>query len=541
VDEYETNPSNAMTDGVTADAYSSVYDAVDLSGSGLTGLAKKVLGVSPLDRNNPLTLTQVITGDEPITVTFEAPVSYDVVTAAGFFHLNMDGFQTTGGQLARATNGNCLLSFNQYFEPPGWHYLRATFRMGGQAADGRLLPFYSSNELQFEEAGAMFDEYGAYLDAKLFVQQADYVINLYDTSTTNETHILSITNTTYNGVIQEDWGVTNANGTPFTGTSVRAEFDVTPAGAEGPMGAGGAKKPSKPLQRAAGSLSEWGLNFNFAYMYSATNGNLSAAYARGGAVWNGMQGVVDVLIADRFTWEHYNSAFNRFLPDLNNEYPGYLTSRAMVTNNLYPTLIAAKQLYCYAHGSSNRMNNFAGDTYMTSGEIGGLLCNSRSNNVLIAQSPYRFVFLDGCSSASTLDWQTAFGIAEKTEVTRNKTGPQAYVGWARDHTAWMNGSSGDPSDLAVAKAYTQTLLFFYTDWMTGTPLKECIDHASLSLTGTAPFPVPENKNCLIILEGGTTYYATNIGTSQIFIIGRPGLTVHRVEPRVDGDTTYKRR
>jgi hypothetical protein len=540
MEDNETSPALAQTITGINDATNSVYDDVDLSGNGLTGLAKKVLGVTPFNPDNPLTLTQIITGDEPNTATFEVPVSYDAVTSAGFFHLNMDGLGATGEQLARATNGHCLLIFNQNFDPPGLHYLCANFRMGGQAADGRILPHYSSNNVQFDETGAMFDDYSAFLDAKIFVQQADYVINLYDTTTTNETYILSITNTTFNGTIQEDWGVTNANGTPFTGTSVRAEFDVALAG--GGAGPTSPKKPSKPLQRVAGSLSEWGLNFDVVYTYTPTNGGLSSAFAKNGAVWNGMQGFVDFLIAPRYGWDHYNFYFNRYLPDPNGEYPGYVTSRAAVTNTLYTDLAngVTKQFYCYSHGSGNWLGNYVGDTYFTAAEVGGLLHNSRSNNVVIAQNPYRFVFLDGCATASSLEWQTAFGMADKKEVTRNKTGPQAYVGWARDHAGWLNGSSGASSDLEVAKAYTKTLQLFYLDWMNNMPLKDCIDHASLSLTGTAPFPVPENKNCLINLSDGTTYYATNISTSRIFIVGRPGLTVHSVDPQADADKTYLR-
>ena len=536
VDGNETNPNNPMSDGLTADAYSPVYDGIDLSGSGLTGLAKKALGLNPLDPNNPLTLTQITTGDEPITVTFEVPVSYDEVTAAGFFHLNMDGFGATGEQLTRATNGHCLLTFNQYFDPPGQHYLSANFRMGGQAADGRLLPFLSTNELQFEPAGAMFDDYGAYLDAKIFADQTDYVINLYDTSTTNETYILSITNTAYSGMIQEDWGVTNADGSAFTGTSVRAEFALASA-APG----GGGKKPSKPLQRATGSLSEWGLNFNMAYMYTPTNGGLSTAFARGGDVWNGMQGVVDFLIAPRYGWDHYNSQFNRYLPDPYGEYPGYLTSQAMVTNNLYPTLTTTKQFYCYAHGSSNYMGNYVGDTHIRSSEIGGLLQNSRSNIVILANNPYRLVFLDGCSTGATLDWQTAFGIAERTEVTRSRTGAQAFVGWASPTTDWMGGSSGTIYDLMLAKAYTKTLQYFYTDHMTRVPLAQCLDHASLPLNDTVPLPVWQNKITLINFSNGDHYRNTNVLTSKIYIVGHPGLTVGGVDPQADADTSYQRR
>jgi hypothetical protein len=116
-----------------------------------------------------------------------------------------------------------------------------------------------------------------------------------------------------------------------------------------------------------------------------------------------------------------------------------------------------------------------------------------------------------------------------------------FLGWAREHTGWLNASDNTPEDVEIAKAGAKTLQLFYTDWMNRVTLKECVDHACLSLTGTAPFPVPENKNCLIILGDGVTYLATNMTTSRIVIVGHPGLAVDRTDSRVDADQTYKRK
>ena len=167
-------------------------------------------------------------------------------------------------------NGNCLLSFNVAFDPAGLHCLSAGFRLGTEpgtlhpvtAAGGVIQPFCSSNSVQLFVNASMFDAAGAFLDAKLFVQEADYTIDLYNPLTTPRTWILSITNSTSSGMIQENWGVTNANGTPFTGATVQAAFSVTPSGYANALPG----KPMKILTCATNSLSECGPNFDMAYM-----------------------------------------------------------------------------------------------------------------------------------------------------------------------------------------------------------------------------------------------------------------------------------
>ena len=458
VDWNETDPHNAMTDGTTNDIYNAVYDDIDLSGDGLVGRIKRALGMNPLDAGNPLTLKQIITGEEPDIATFEVPVSYDAVTSSGTLNLNMNGVDVTLEECTRATNGNCLLSFNVDYDPAGWHYLSAGFRLGTEpAADhpvmiasGGIQPFYSGNSVQFFESGSMFDDTGAYLDARLFVQEADYTIDLYDTSTTPRTWIMSITNSTDNGMIQEDWGVTNADGTPFTGTNVEAVFNVLPAGTLSSASAmarpmrlssgnnNSPNGPTKNLTRAAGSLSEWGPNFDVAYFYVPTNDALRGAFGIysgvRGDIWMGMQGVVDVLLSPVTSSggndNHYNSSFDRCTDrDFPGQpgIPGYVTSRADVTNGLRQSLTdgLTKQFYCYGHGTNGWMGDWAGDAYITGGDVAQWLGNGYSKTNFVTQNPYRFVFLDGCATASGNAWRRVFGIYpldQQNEAGRNNVG-----------------------------------------------------------------------------------------------------------------------
>jgi hypothetical protein len=557
------------------DAYNSVYDDVDLSGNGLVGRVKKALGLNPLDPSYPLTLKQVITGEEPDIITFEVPVSYDTVTNSGTLSLDMNGLDVTLEECIRATNGNCLLSFNADYDPAGLHYLAACFRLrtepaGGHpvmTARGGIQPFVSGNTVQFFESGSMFDDSGAYLDAKLFVQSADYVIDLYDVSTnTPGTWIMSITNSTDNGWIQEDWGVTNADGTPFAGTTVAAVFNVMPAGTLSgaqamarPLDASSnnnnpAKGPRKLITRATGSLSEWGPNFDLVYMYTPTNDSLRAAFGNyggnAGDIWLGMQGVVDVLLspvtASGGSEYHYNSGFDRCTSqDFPGQpgIPGYTTSRADITNHLLPDMAngLTKQFYCYAHGTNGWLSSWNNDTYLSANDVSQWLTNHYTKtNGLIAQNPYRFVFLDGCSTASGKDWRRAFGICPldaANQAARNKTGPQAYVGWADVHAGLLNGGTGNPqADFDIAVGYAQTLRGFYSLWMNELSLKTCVDYACFT-TASPPFPVPRNKDVTFHANGGY-YHQTNVMTSKIYIVGYPGLYLRGTYHNYDTDTTY---
>ena len=555
VDGSETDPHNTMTDGVTNDLYNVAYDDVDLSGNGMVGRIKKALGIHPLDPNNLLTLKQVITGEEPDIATFEVPVSYDAVTSSGTLNLNMNGIDVTLEECTRATNGNCQLSFNVDFDPAGLHYLSAGFRLGTEppaelhpvmTASGVVMPFVSSNTVQFFESGSMFDNTSAYLDAKVFLPSADYTIELYNPATTPPTLIATITNSTTSGMIQEEWDLTAADGSHYPGSSINAAYIVTPPGGNGNAPT---NKPTKTLTRAAGSLSEWGPNFDVAYMYEPTNSALAAAYGQNGEIWNGMLGVVDTLLSpvtvSGGNAGHYDSLFDRYSSrDFPGQpgIPGYVTSRAQVTNSLLPDMTngLTKQIYISGHGTNGWMGNGSGDVYLSAQEVGQALNNHYSMKKLTSHNPYRFVFLDGCATASGKDWRRAFGIYPldaQNQASHNKTGPQAYVGWAAIHDGWLNNTAGSSSEITMAQAYSQTLNNFYSDWMHGKTLKQCIDNATVASSGTAPLLVPKNKN-VTIWGNGYRWSFTNLDVSKIYIVGFPGLRVSGVDFNLNQDKTY---
>lgn len=132
----------------------------------------------------------------------------------------------------RATNGHCLLAWNINYDPPGKHNMRARLicenpkllHWDAIAVIGPALTFYSSNACQFFESGSMFDDKGAYLDAKLREQVATYRIEL---KTAKGKHIKTITGSTTNGMIESDWDLADEHGKNFKEDSFDGFFYVT--------------------------------------------------------------------------------------------------------------------------------------------------------------------------------------------------------------------------------------------------------------------------------------------------------------------------
>ena len=196
------------------------------------------VGTNLLTLGQMLTLHQIITGDEPETITFEAPVAYDVVTNIGnlslFIDTNNDDFD--GGcyvqqmDCNRAVNGNCLLLWSTLYESPGKHALQMGLLVNdmppnGPDLSGPLLPFVITNLCQLSLTSAHFDpDTGATLHAKLPEANGSYTIEL--TAATG-TRLKRITGSTTNGVIKAHWNLIDEQGRRFTNDFFNSVFHLT--------------------------------------------------------------------------------------------------------------------------------------------------------------------------------------------------------------------------------------------------------------------------------------------------------------------------
>ena len=183
---------------------------------------------------------------------------------------------------------------------------------------------------------------------------------------------------------------------------------------------------------------------------------------------------------------------------------------------------------------SEELANFAGDVTLGASEVSRQLRNTFTKSNFVTQNPYRFVFLDGCSTAATLDWARSFGIYPLNEVsdaTRNNVGAQAFVGWWKPEQDWLGSDTkGQPT---LALAYTRTLRKFYENWMDGMTVNECIHSVSdLALNNMVPFPVPEQAYLMVYGDGWQ--YLGHITTSPIVVIGHSGLKINGWDRNQDG-------
>jgi hypothetical protein len=554
--EHGTDLHNAMTDGVTNDTYNVAYDDVDLSGNGLVGRIKKALGLNPLDRNNPLTLKQIITGEEPDIATFEVPlqfslVNYDSTNSVGKLNLMMDG-QPLSAYYGANSNGLCRFVWDTRFNPPGYHNLQVEFGLNHGLlagpepdptviyANGGLIAHTSLNELQFDP---FYCEYnaasGAMVYAKLTDPAASYTVEL---KSTNGTHIkwLAVNQTSTTGAIELPWDLTDDNGQAYTGNSIKVNFTLNQNG----------KANWLALYLSLFSPDDGDFTVAYAGNNSGDNQDLRRCIQ-----WT----VVDQLIGFcnvTFCFDHfYESTFNTWsdLGQITGN-PGHLSTQAdadaLLHNlsnvgitsitNLFPTEHRTKNFYFFGHNKGPTFGTMNNDANVQRSDVaqalGNLNFTSGENKGKISTGQqYRFVFLDACSTADDADWAHAFGIHDKiTEknLQFRPGGVQAFVGWQHEKRVplfnYFNMSDCES--------------LFWSCWQNGIPLDRCIYFASqnhppapfdfLDLTGYN-FGEFQHWNSWEISKWGFGW-----SDPKITIYGYAGITRTGFAPGYDNSTYY---
>jgi len=519
----ETSPTDSQTVDGTADSVNMLYDNVDLDGDGLVGRIEEALDLDPLTSANPFFLTQVQPVGDPQIAEFDIPLLLTQMESMhGQINLRVNGFQAVLHETTASPGGNCRFLWNTAFDAPGRCYLQVEFILEGRVLDasvrpafGILVPFDSQNVIQLFETSSMFDEAGGFLDASLAAPNATYTIDLYDPMTTPATHIRTIgPNITADGWIQED--ITASDVAMLSGTMIEASYDVTLKDNSGATIRQGTAK--RRMGRPTGSLNDFGRGFNFVYTYAPMSPNLEHHYREGGVNWIAMQSVVNVLLVDNGLWVPYESGFNRVKPDPKGEYPGYIDSQSTVDEKLIPSMGSGptRQFYYLGHSEGASLANGYNDVRIYSSHVAGATGFTRNTRtgLMTVERPYRFVFIDGCKSDPG-SWTRAFGILgiEPNLRTREKVGPQAFVGWKGDRPT--NYRSTD-----VMKAYAVTLNAFFTYWMSGKTLNKSIKWSCDPSYLEYPLPIPSNKR--VIINGDKIEW---VHVSEIYVVGHSGLTV----------------
>jgi hypothetical protein len=198
-----------------------------------------VTGTNRLSLAELLTPRRVGGADEPEVITFELPVSYDVVTNIGSLTLLADADLETSAMAdsgatitlpSRAANGDCLLAWHAIFDPPGPHAVQVQLfwadKQGGEFwVKGPAIPVTTSNLCQFSLSSANFDpEAGAIFHARLPETNSLYTIECV---TTNGEPLATLTGSTTNGEIKAHWNLIDDHGRRFTGNYFNSVVHLT--------------------------------------------------------------------------------------------------------------------------------------------------------------------------------------------------------------------------------------------------------------------------------------------------------------------------
>lgn len=559
VDSDETSPSLAQTTSGVLDSTNSVYDDIDLSGDGLVGRIKKALDMNPFDTTSPLTLTQVITGNEPGLITFRVPISYATVdynstNQLGTLNVLMDG-SPLSVSYGPDTNGQCLVTWDATFSPPGSHILQVEFALNqpltaGSTFDptvitaiGKLISTTNPNTVQFNPFYCQYsDSEGALLYATTpTCPNANYSIEL---QTTNGAHIKTITGSTTNGEISEYWNLTDDGGHTITNDMVKAVFTVT------------LLDPSTNTETVI-------LN-RIADQYRPVDGDFTVAYCCDGSADDpNLHDCIELTVVDQligpcnasFCYDYpYNSTFNTWdALGTQQGNPGHLAtqadSNALLTNLANVNIFQdnTKNFYFFGHGNQSSIGTMDPSTvHLKAHDVADMLDNDSFTYYSQGSSPgkrrfgqaYRLVFLDACCTAMWPEWAHAFGIYDRittTNLSHFPDGVQAFVGWT--------GEKKTPNyKLDMENCYS----VFWSAWQSGFPLDRCVWYASqnhppppvdfedLSAYNLGPqyqfWSVPDMK------KYGMTY---QLGTAHVRIYGYAGITRTGYQPGYDNSVFYR--
>lgn len=484
----ETDWQNAKTDGVNLDPFNATYLDIDLSGDGLTGRAKGILGVNPLSSSNPLTLNPVISGEEPYFLSFSMPLSANIDSSQGDLELLDNGQPVICCDFVQQANGTYLVQLNSTFENNGPHIFQVALLMPGSVLplnnDGTYptQPVLSvcgptsianvNNIIQFDPDDTPFGSQVVY-SGTLAVQSADYEIDIYDTSG-NE--LDTITGYTDNGTLNEIWSPTSNN------DEFDAEIYITPTGSQssGPIPIWRFKKG------ICGDL--FTLAFSWNAEYNSSHSDRSDMIAKG---------VQNVIFNPALDNQYYSASINSY-----NCYdcdPFFMWTRSD-QNTLLNILVnqSVGNFYYCGHGDDNSIGSAVSDaeseggtlSCLNSTDVGEALGNfppigwkSKGPKYI---HPYRFVMLEACECGSTPLWAEAFGIPNEAHnldwFQAHGEPSQAMVGWVPE----ILMPSGLFSEIEFDSG-EEHLSDFFNAWMSDDSLTDCLDKAATPDSRWGPF------------------------------------------------------
>jgi hypothetical protein len=491
------NPTTA-TDPTTGnpipDAYNTVYDDIDLDGNGLTGRAERILGTNPLIPDNPLTLTPVITGQEPYILTYSMPLSIDMGSNHCVLKL-LDNGQLARGYSFYQTNGAYRVQWDSTMATYGPHVLQVKLSMPGvtlpsnDTSDTQTVnlvlgtPAFeiSSNLMQLDPDTSLFDSQ-AWIYGILAVQSADYKIEIYDT---NNVLLTTITNHTDSGVLDEVWNLVTGSGETRNDPEFNGLIYITPTA----LTESSAKTAAiQPCDDNGPPPVSFPIPCHFLRTAGYGGDAFTMACGWNPSVWNPyhqqmiQNNVVNVLFNPGLDNTYNNTFLNTF--DGNCFWLGTTNDEKILLDDLANGSV--RNFYWDGHGGEDNFGSARGDADHANGiariDAGDL--ETALLNVINAdqvhpgwtshQHPYRLVILNSCSSAADTMLANLFGIVggahDEQWFNRENLPDQAFVGWVKDDIG--------PIYQPYFDYYGAHLNDLFELWMDDVPLEYCLIDAA---------------------------------------------------------------
>ena len=196
----------------------------------------KILNSKPDSNENELRILHIINNVESGLVTVDVPLSYDLLIDHDFLGRNGQLDLTINGQAClisnrRASDGDCLFDFNNDSLDFGTNWIQMVFFIKNFSnrdrplyAEGPISQFNSSNFCRIDHFFLDFTTNGLILYSKVAFSNASYNIELLST---DGFHIKTISGFTTNGIIDERWNLTDAQGAKYPYQSVKAVYRIS--------------------------------------------------------------------------------------------------------------------------------------------------------------------------------------------------------------------------------------------------------------------------------------------------------------------------
>ena len=423
--EHGTEINNAMSDSITNDTYNGAYDDVDLSGDGLTGMAKKHLALNPSATEYPLNfLSAATTALASGTITIPLNIGTNVDESEPL-QLFVDGSEANATVFKEGTNW--LAMWDTTTITNGLHWLALKFCCEHETGSSFLRDFYGSpvfvnvsNVLTFTLRSKNFCDL-LVVDAIVNNGADTYSINVYDLATSNL--LTTLSGSVSNGTIQMTWDLTDGNGNVIADGPVGCEYSLSSAANPNGSPAITTLIPVKVFHNP--------FNDKFAVAWGVDNvtGLMQGRYSAG------MSSIVDLL----------NGFFDPF-PDPNLTYDIKPAGSSGNVNNpggtlsfnfggtyadskdvLMQALQSSGNFFWVGHAKPSFIYPNLNDESLklTAKEIGQVLNNlpktiSHGTNYIL--KPYKLVILFACQAYSG-DFADAFGIVDYTPPRVPLSGP----------------------------------------------------------------------------------------------------------------------